>query len=246
MASMFEVLCLLTVALHPIMATLQFRSSMQLNADQEMNTKALTDEAISDLKEAVDLLQEAFAASPSAVAGFANNTHHNSSKAVAPNQSQEVKASSNGSMVPKHNSSVNLKTEQDALQKLFTHLKSNIASINKNEDSNKAHVKEVIERLQKRYQQDKDRLNSTNLSSFEHERLVNRTRSEEAELKYWSRSRELQHGMFHANLKMSHGLMSRVKQVMEAYKDVLTKGKLDPKVAQALKSVSASLPKALF
>lgn len=245
MASMLEVLCLLTVAIHPIIATLQFRSSMQLNTNQEMNMELLTDEAISDLKEAVNLL-EAFAAPPSASASFANNTHHNYSKAVLLNQSQGLKASSNGSKVLTHNSSMNLKKEQDALKKLFAHLKSNIATINKNEDSNKAHVKEVIERLQKRYQQDKDKLNSTNLSAFEHERLVNRTRSEEAELKYWSRSRELQHGMFHANLKMSHGLMSRVKQVMEAYKDVLTKGKLDPKAAQALKSVASSLPKALF
>jgi len=76
--------------------------------------------------------------------------------------------------------------------------------------------------------------------------LVNRTRTEEHELKFWTRGRELQHDMFHSNLKLTHGLMSRVKSVMEAYKQVLATGKLDPKLSKALHETSASLPKALI
>jgi len=45
------------------------------------------------------------------------------------------------------------------------------------------------------------------------------------------RNRE-EHSMFHANLKMTHGLMSRVKTVIEAYKEVLAKGHISAKMAE--------------
>jgi len=243
MASVRTMLCLLAVQIYLTSGTIRFRSSMQLNVamtdqEQEMNMKSVAMEAISDMKFAANLLQEAFAGS--------ENVTRNSSKVQLTNTSQTIKAQSplNHSKVLSHSSKKRLQQEAEDLQKLFAHLKTNIAKINKNEDYSKSHVKDVVESLQKRYQQDKNKLKSANLSSFEHERLVNRTRTEEAELKYWSRSRELQHGMFHANLKLSHGLMSRVKQVLDAYKDVLAKGKIDSKVAQVMNKVTASLPKA--
>jgi len=139
-----------------------------------------------------------------------------------------------------------LKRQRDALQDLLGHLKTNIAKFNKAESTGKDQAEKMIRRVQERLEKDRERLNSTNLSAFDHEMLTNRTRMEENELKYWSRGREIQHGMFHSNLKMTHGLMSRVRTVIDAYKDVLEKGRINPKLAQDMKSLAAALPKVLI
>lgn len=139
-----------------------------------------------------------------------------------------------------------LNKQQQALKDLLSHLKSNIASFNKNEDEGKEVSERQLKSLKERLAKDQAQLNQTNISAWEHEMLVNKTRSEEREIAYWSRGRALEHTMFHANLKMTHGLMSKVKTVIEAYKEVLAKGKISPKMAQDIKRVSAHVPVALL
>lgn len=170
--------------------------------------------------------------------------------ANASNASTAAKASGNLRKPSKHtlskNLTVALHSQEGKLKDLFKHLKLNIANFNKRESEAKHSSEKMEEKLRKRLEEDRARLKEKGISAFEHEMLVNRTRTEEHEMKYWSRGRELQHNMFHSNLKLTHGLMSRVKMVMDAYKDVLAKGALDPKIAQALHSSSMLLPKALL
>lgn len=144
------------------------------------------------------------------------------------------------------NLSTTLKLQQGKLGDLFSHLKANIAQFNKREAEQKKDNQVYAERLKKRLKEDKKRLEDPKLSDFDREMLVNRTRTEEHEVKFWTRGRELQHDMFHSNLKLTHGLMSRVKTVMDAYKQVLATGKLDAKLTQTLHDTSASMPKALL
>jgi len=146
------------------------------------------------------------------------------------------------------NISSTLKLQQGKLGDLFNHLKSNIAEFNKREADQKKDSSVFAERLKKRLAEDKRRLNAPNstLSNFDREMLVNRTRTEEHELKFWTTGRSLQHDMFHSNLKLTHGLMSKVKTILEAYKQVAATGKLDPKLAKVLHETSAKLPKALL
>jgi len=136
-----------------------------------------------------------------------------------------------------------LKQQSDALSNLFAHLKGNIASSNKAQVASKKTYASEADEVQRRLDRDRKRLQQKNLSDFEHGFLTNRTLSEERELHYWNRQRDLNHGMFHNTLKMTHGLMSRVKTVMEAYTDVMKNGHLDPKLAEQLHSVSAAIPK---
>jgi len=139
-----------------------------------------------------------------------------------------------------------LKVEQDHLSELFSHLKSNIGDFNKRESENKKDSAKYADRLRARLKIDKKKLANPNLSEFDHEMLVNRTRTEEHELKFWTAGRSLQHDMFHSNLKLTHGLMSRVKTVMDAYKQVMATGKLDTKLTKVLHETAKTLPKALI
>lgn len=138
------------------------------------------------------------------------------------------------------NTSATLQKEKDTLKSLFAHLKLSIARSNKGEEESKSKNKETIERLKLRLEKDRAKANDTRLSAKDREMYANETRMEERELQYWNRGRELQHGMYHANLKMTHGLMSRVKTVMEAYEEVLTKGHLAPELAKALHAAASS------
>jgi len=113
-------------------------------------------------------------------------------------------------------------------------MKSSIGRLNKQEESSKKTVQNMTQRLEKRLELDRARSQDKNLSALDREMYANRTRLEENEMKYWTRGRDLQHGMYHANIKMTHGLMSRVKTVMDAYQDMLTKGHVSPDLAKAL------------
>lgn len=131
-----------------------------------------------------------------------------------------------------------VKQEQDVLQELFKHLKTNIAGFNKQETKDKDKTLAIRKRLEDRLKRDKAKLAMKNISDFERERLTNSTRMEEHELAYWTRDRDLQHHMFHSNLKMTHGLMSRVKSVLEAYKEAFAKGKIDPALMKKVRAMS--------
>lgn len=139
------------------------------------------------------------------------------------------------------NTSAALKAEQDVLKKLLTRMKSSISRLNKGEGSSKSMSLNMTQRLSRRLEQDRARAHDPNLSAADRELYANRSRVEEDEMKYWSRGRELQHGMYHANIKMTHGLMARVKTVMDAYQAVLEKGHLSTEQAQALRAASSGL-----
>jgi len=126
--------------------------------------------------------------------------------------------------------------QKSLLENLFKHLKSNIVNLNKQENQAKQVAQKSIQRLQERLKKDKAELQKPNLSKFEHDRLVNRTRTDTFELQYWTRDRSLGHSMFHTNLKMQHGLMSRVKSVIAACKEAAVKGRIDPAMVKKLKA----------
>jgi len=132
--------------------------------------------------------------------------------------------------------------QEAILETLFKHLKSNIVNLNKQESSAKEVAAKSIQRLQARLKADKAELQKKGLSAFEHERLVNRTRTDTFELQYWTRDRSLGHQMFHTNLKLQHGLMSRVHEVIAACKEAASKGRVDPEVMKKLHT--QALPKA--
>eukprot|EP00927_Polykrikos_kofoidii_P029626 TRINITY_DN2559_c0_g1_i5.p1 TRINITY_DN2559_c0_g1~~TRINITY_DN2559_c0_g1_i5.p1 ORF type:complete len:197 (+),score=33.70 TRINITY_DN2559_c0_g1_i5:100-690(+) len=141
------------------------------------------------------------------------------------------------------NVTLSLKKEQVALKGLLAHLKEEITDTNKQESKGKSENQQLISNLKLRLDRDRVKLNDTNLSKFEHDLTLNRTLSEERELKYWSRGRELQHRMFHANLAMKHGMMSKVKSVMQAYDELLSKGKISPEVQQKMRRAAVGLGK---
>mmetsp|Transcript_60059 Transcript_60059/g.173139 ORF Transcript_60059/g.173139 Transcript_60059/m.173139 type:complete len:252 (-) Transcript_60059:32-787(-) len=148
--------------------------------------------------------------------------------------------------MPSSKSHEALMKQHAALQDLLAHLKANIKNINKGEVGGKEVGQKEIEQIKQRLAHEQEQLKNTSISSFQRELLVNRTRSDKHALEYWTRSRELEHGMFHSSLKMTHGLMAKVNAVMKAYEDVLKTGALSPKSASALKTVADRLPKPAF
>lgn len=136
-----------------------------------------------------------------------------------------------------------VKDEKSVLENLFKHLKANIANFNKQESKDKVKNDKMKEKLEARLKKDEEALAMKNISAFEKERLTNATRLEKHELEYWSRDRDLEHHMFHSNLKMTHGLMSRVKSVIEAYKEAETTGKISPEL---MKKVHLAAPAQAF
>merc|ERR1712194_945729 len=135
-----------------------------------------------------------------------------------------------------------LLSQHDALQNLLSHLKKNIVNINKEETYQKDDRASTVERLQQRLDDDHKVLNSSTTSAFDRERYVNRTKIDEHELEFYKRDRQLQHGMFHSNLKLNHGLISRVNDVLKAYSDVMSHGRLTPEARKQLEAVSKTLP----
>jgi len=148
-----------------------------------------------------------------------------------------------GNTTKAHMNATQLKQERDNLSNLFAHLKANIANSNKAQVASKKSYATQVEDARRRLDLDRNKLQQKNLSEFERGLLKNRTLAEEQELKYWMQNRDLNHGIFHDTLKMTHGLMSRVKTVMEAYKQVMANGRIDPQLAEQLHSVSATLPR---
>jgi len=137
-----------------------------------------------------------------------------------------------------------VQAQQTILENLFKHLKSNIVNLNKEESSSKTEAAKQIKRLEARLKKDETELARKDLSKFEHEELVNRTRTDKFELQYWNRDRSLGHQMWHTNLKMEHSLMNRVHTVISACKEAVAKGGVDPKLLKKLQG--QALPKAFI
>lgn len=139
-----------------------------------------------------------------------------------------------------------LQGQQKALQDLLVHMKSRIAKFNEDEESGKAKHKEMAENLQQRLDHDREQLKDPKLSAFDRELIVNRTLSSQRELTYFNRGRDLQHNLFHANLKVTHSMMSRVKTVMDVYEAYLTHGQVSPDLVKKMQAVAGSLPVTLL
>lgn len=161
---------------------------------------------------------------------------------AAVNKSLKLAKQAKASKVTKAKAVVGAKAriqqEASVLDKLFKHLKSNIVKLNSEERSGKKTSEEAIQRLQARLKKDKAALQNKGLSAFEHELLVNRTKTEEFEINYWSRDRSLGHSKFHDNLKITHGLMSRVRDILAAYKQAASKGHVDKSLMKKVEAQS--------
>lgn len=139
-----------------------------------------------------------------------------------------------------------LKEQEDLLKNLFAHLKSSVTHSNKNEKENKDENAKLVKSQEEKIKADHEKLKNPKLSAHDRERLVNRTQADERTLTYFKRGRDLQHSMFHSNLKIAHGLMSRVKNVLEIYTESLAKGQIDAKARALLKTSMESVPRALL
>lgn len=98
-----------------------------------------------------------------------------------------------------------------------------------------------VEEVQKRLEHDKARLTDPKLRPFMRRLLENRTKEEQRDIDFWLHSRTLQKRMFQANVKMSHGLMSRVKGVMQVFDQAIDNGTISEEAAQQLKSTVSGL-----
>eukprot|EP00931_Biecheleriopsis_adriatica_P106060 TRINITY_DN80574_c0_g1_i1.p1 TRINITY_DN80574_c0_g1~~TRINITY_DN80574_c0_g1_i1.p1 ORF type:complete len:196 (+),score=55.73 TRINITY_DN80574_c0_g1_i1:25-588(+) len=121
---------------------------------------------------------------------------------------------------------------------LLDHLKADISKFNKNEASDKQKNAARLEELRKKLDQDKAQLKDQSLSPFMREMLTNRTKNDEREIEYWSHGRDLQNRMFRSNIQATHGLMSKVKGVLQAYDEVINGGNLSVDTAKRIKALS--------
>lgn len=183
----------------------------------------------------------------------ANNatSHHSSKKHHAAAKNNNITSTSHTPQSAPHgklsaNTSKTLIEQRDTLKSLFAHLKADITRFNKEQAETKAGHDKVLKELNARLDHDRAQLNQSKPGTFEYDRLTNLTRAEVGEISYWRHGRQLQQSMFHANLKITHGLMSRSKAVMEAYTQALNTGHLDTATRDALRSAMTSLPKALI
>lgn len=128
-----------------------------------------------------------------------------------------------------------MKQELDNLQHLFGHLKGRIGILNRAEREGHEEDDKMIKEQEEIIQRSQAQLNWTNLTKTQRELRVNRTRSAEVELAYWKKHRSLSHGSFHANLKMSHGLMDKLQQTMKIFNKVIAGKKVAKKDIEAIK-----------
>jgi len=137
------------------------------------------------------------------------------------------------------------RAQQDVLSKLFQHLKENVAKFNKRDKDGKAEADKAMNEIEQHLEKERELLKNPKLSAFNRELITNRTRSDESALAFRRQDHVYEHNVFHANLKATHGLMSRVSGVLDAYKQVLLTGHLDPNIKTAMINSLSSQPKAL-
>eukprot|EP00930_Biecheleria_cincta_P042761 TRINITY_DN29421_c0_g1_i1.p1 TRINITY_DN29421_c0_g1~~TRINITY_DN29421_c0_g1_i1.p1 ORF type:complete len:303 (+),score=86.71 TRINITY_DN29421_c0_g1_i1:64-972(+) len=129
-----------------------------------------------------------------------------------------------------------LRAQRTNLRNLLGKMKTDISRFNKDEADDQNNAASHIAKMQKRLEQDKARLADPKLRPFMRELLQNRTKEEQRDIDFWSHGRKLQKRMFHSNIKVTHGLMSRVKGVLQVFDQALENGKISEEAAQRLKS----------
>jgi len=75
---------------------------------------------------------------------------------------------------------------------------------------------------------------------------TNETHDENRYFNYWQRCRERQHRQFHTNLKIQHGMMSKVKKMINMYEKALSTKASDQKAAKKQLSQMTGMPDIMF
>lgn len=137
------------------------------------------------------------------------------------------------------NKTTKLQAQLSTLNSVYESLKKSIVRGNRREHDGQLTDEEQIRRTEAKLADAERELNSSKLSDFKREMLVNQTRVDRAELKFWKSHRGSSHAIFHAHLKMAHGMMDRIKQVVGEYEAVLAGKKVD---LEKLRKLQSSLP----
>jgi len=109
------------------------------------------------------------------------------------------------------------------LKSLYEDGKQRIAQLNAREKKSKADFEEKETRHKARIAQIEARVKNHTLSE---EFSKNETFDENRLFKYWQGVRERQHRQFHTSLKLQHGTLNKVKNMIEVYEKTLS-GKAD-------------------
>merc|ERR1719230_1585819 len=76
--------------------------------------------------------------------------------------------------------------------------------------------------------------------------LKNETRDENRLWAYWEKVRERQHRQFHTSLKIQHGMMTKVKTMMDMYEKAMSGGAKSAEVKKELAHVEGGAPEVVF
>jgi len=128
--------------------------------------------------------------------------------------------------------------EQTLLADLMKHLNNQIGNFKKEDTESKEMAEKMKKKFAEKLKNDEAALNKTGLRDFDRARLVNATRMDKQDLAYWTKDGELRHTMVHANLKMSTGLLTSVKNVLDVYNQAVKKGGVDDGLLKKVKAAA--------
>lgn len=157
-----------------------------------------------------------------------------------PQQSPNTGAPTGMTVLPSNSSATSraktLSEQASILDGLYQHMKSNIVHFNDREKKQKQDTQHEIDRVKVDLRRYENEAKKGNLSDLERQLLKNQTGVANDELQYWKSREDLENSHFKLNLKMTHGLMDRVKLGMKIYQQALNGQKVDMKVLRDLSS----------
>merc|ERR1719253_1358650 len=110
------------------------------------------------------------------------------------------------------------------LKGLYEDSKDRISALNVREQKSKAHFAEQEKEHTARIAKIEARFSNHTTHRISQEFHTNETRNENRMFNYWSHCRERQHKQFHTSLKIQHGMMQRVKTMINMYEKTMTGG----------------------
>jgi len=129
------------------------------------------------------------------------------------------------------------------LKGLYEDGKARISALNAREKESKRKFEEKQAAHTKRMQEIEGKFKDHKLSA---EFRTNETRDENRFWNYWEKVRERQHRQFHTSLKIQHGTLEKVKQMIDMYEKTIA-GKADKaQVAKQLGMVGGGMPEVVF
>jgi hypothetical protein len=150
-----------------------------------------------------------------------------------------------GSRIPQLKGTAALAPMLAMLKGLYEDSKSRIAQQNVREEKSKKWFAEKEAEHKKKMADIEGKFKNHTLSE---EFRTNETRDETRYFTYWSRVRERQHRQFHTNLKIQHGMMSKVKKMVDMYEKTMS-GKAGDKAAaqkQLSRMTGGGMPEIVF